>query len=263
MARQVVSYSDLEAPCVIHPSVQQDNTSNDPIETMQSTAETNTGRGRTVILDSTHTAYLTSADADTNAVQTQDNIVATVASLPPPKKRKREDANSSADASNLVAAEGQDQHSRTQSQPHADAKSNASKKRKKQGKQGKKQQWSAIKEAGGRSSSAGNSSMPVQHWDDPGAEISGLAYDYGEAMSSESMEGLRRNTEEDLYDEESYEQGDWGDEVEENAVDSEDEDESRNLTHEEIWDDSALIAAWDAANEEYEVRECLSVIQTR
>jgi hypothetical protein len=36
--------------------------------------------------------------------------------------------------------------------------------------------------------------------------------------------------------------------------DGEYEEESRELTHEEIWDDSALIAAWDAANEEYEVR---------
>lgn len=30
-------------------------------------------------------------------------------------------------------------------------------------------------------------------------------------------------------------------------------DESRELTHEEVWDDSALIDAWNAANEEYEV----------
>jgi hypothetical protein len=29
---------------------------------------------------------------------------------------------------------------------------------------------------------------------------------------------------------------------------------SRELTHEEIWDDSALIEAWNAAEEEYEVR---------
>ncbi|KIY51191.1 hypothetical protein FISHEDRAFT_70835 [Fistulina hepatica ATCC 64428] len=30
------------------------------------------------------------------------------------------------------------------------------------------------------------------------------------------------------------------------------EEESRDLTHDEIWDDSALIEAWNAANEEYE-----------
>lgn len=29
-------------------------------------------------------------------------------------------------------------------------------------------------------------------------------------------------------------------------------EESRELSHEEIWDDSALIEAWDAATEEYE-----------
>lgn len=33
----------------------------------------------------------------------------------------------------------------------------------------------------------------------------------------------------------------------------EEEDESRELTYEEIWDDSALIDAWNAATEEYEV----------
>ena len=30
------------------------------------------------------------------------------------------------------------------------------------------------------------------------------------------------------------------------------EEESRELTHEEIWDDSALVNAWEAATEEYE-----------
>ena len=33
--------------------------------------------------------------------------------------------------------------------------------------------------------------------------------------------------------------------------------ESRELAHEEIWDDSALIEAWDAAMEEYRVRQNL------
>jgi hypothetical protein len=31
--------------------------------------------------------------------------------------------------------------------------------------------------------------------------------------------------------------------------------ESRELTHDEIWDDSALIDAWNAATEEYEVSQ--------
>lgn len=34
----------------------------------------------------------------------------------------------------------------------------------------------------------------------------------------------------------------------------EEEEESRELTHEEIWDDSALIDAWNSATAEYEVR---------
>ena len=32
---------------------------------------------------------------------------------------------------------------------------------------------------------------------------------------------------------------------------------SRDLTHQEIWDDSALVEAWDAATEEYEVGHLL------
>lgn len=32
------------------------------------------------------------------------------------------------------------------------------------------------------------------------------------------------------------------------------EGESRELTHQEIWDDSALIDAWNSATAEYEVR---------
>lgn len=41
------------------------------------------------------------------------------------------------------------------------------------------------------------------------------------------------------------------------ADEPEDEDaESRELTHDEIWDDSALIDAWNAASEEYEVTFC-------
>jgi hypothetical protein len=38
----------------------------------------------------------------------------------------------------------------------------------------------------------------------------------------------------------------------------EEEEENRELTHEEIWDDSALIDAWNAAAEEYEVCRFIS-----
>lgn len=36
--------------------------------------------------------------------------------------------------------------------------------------------------------------------------------------------------------------------------DDEDEEEGHTLSHDEIWDDSALVDAWNAAQEEYEVR---------
>jgi hypothetical protein len=41
--------------------------------------------------------------------------------------------------------------------------------------------------------------------------------------------------------------------IEEVYDDYEGQEESRELTQEEIWDDSALIEAWNAATEEYEV----------
>lgn len=46
----------------------------------------------------------------------------------------------------------------------------------------------------------------------------------------------------------------YGDEGLENGeVDGDADGESRELTYDEIWDDSALIEAWNAATEEYEV----------
>ena len=41
-------------------------------------------------------------------------------------------------------------------------------------------------------------------------------------------------------------------------AEEEEEEESRELTHEEIWDDSALIDAWNSAAAEYEVRANVS-----
>jgi hypothetical protein len=66
----------------------------------------------------------------------------------------------------------------------------------------------------------------VQHWDDPG-------------MSSQPVS----------YDEDGNE---------EYGADEVEEEESRELTHHEIWDDTALIDAWNAASEEYEVCYCVS-----
>jgi hypothetical protein len=51
-----------------------------------------------------------------------------------------------------------------------------------------------------------------------------------------------------------------------NGIDDEGEDEdmeeeeSRELTREEIWDDSALIEAWDSATAEYEVRDSEGIL---
>lgn len=110
----------------------------------------------------------------------------------------------------------------------------------------------------GRYNAQTQSSAGIQHWDDPGADAQIISYD----------DDVPTNTNADYEDGEVKELNGAHEEVsmdlgcsEEDEEDSEDEeDESRNLTHEEIWDDSALIAAWDAANEEYEVS--LSILST-
>jgi len=38
-----------------------------------------------------------------------------------------------------------------------------------------------------------------------------------------------------------------------NEGEEEEEEEDRELSHEEIWDDSALVNAWEAAQQEYEM----------
>ncbi|KAI0344276.1 hypothetical protein BDW22DRAFT_1355625 [Trametopsis cervina] len=64
-------------------------------------------------------------------------------------------------------------------------------------------------------------SQHVQHWDDPGNNTDVM--NYGEDASGDA-----------------------------NGLHPAEEDESRELTHEEIWDDSALIDAWNSATAEYE-----------
>jgi hypothetical protein len=67
-----------------------------------------------------------------------------------------------------------------------------------------------------------------RHWDDPEQQSNMLPYDDDEAAGTK--------------------------EEEDGAVDDvEDEEESRELMPDEIWDDSALIAAWESATAEYEV----------
>jgi hypothetical protein len=65
-----------------------------------------------------------------------------------------------------------------------------------------------------------------RHWDEPEQQSGALPYD---------DDAVDVTTEGDGVD------------------DAEDEEESRELTQNEIWDDSALIAAWESATAEYEV----------
>ena len=68
-----------------------------------------------------------------------------------------------------------------------------------------------------------------QHWDEPESSAPQMNYDdgVGDAVMGEQAQELEDGEEE--------------------------EEESRELTHEEIWDDSALVNAWDSAMAEYEV----------
>ena len=66
-----------------------------------------------------------------------------------------------------------------------------------------------------------------RHWDEPEQQSSALPYDDDAADITIEVDGLIDDTEE--------------------------EEESRELTYGEIWDDSALIAAWESATAEYEV----------
>jgi hypothetical protein len=80
---------------------------------------------------------------------------------------------------------------------------------------------------GGRGRGRGSSGAPNRvHWDDPAAmQSDSISYDESQPQQSSSKKK-------------------W-------------EFKSRELTHEEIWDDSALVDAWDAAMEEYEA--CISL----
>jgi hypothetical protein len=66
-----------------------------------------------------------------------------------------------------------------------------------------------------------------RHWDEPEQQSSMLPYD---------DDGVDRTVEDNVA-----------------VDDAEEEEESRELTYDEIWDDSALIAAWESATAEYEV----------
>ncbi|KAI0762427.1 hypothetical protein C8Q74DRAFT_1290204 [Fomes fomentarius] len=76
-----------------------------------------------------------------------------------------------------------------------------------------------------------------QHWDDPGNQGQQVHYDDTGSVASSSNAHAGMGVEPAGANEEYHE---------------EEEEESRELTYEEIWDDSALIHAWNSAAAEYE-----------
>ncbi|KAI9512765.1 hypothetical protein F5148DRAFT_1161452 [Russula earlei] len=77
----------------------------------------------------------------------------------------------------------------------------------------------------------------LRHWDEPEQLASSLPYDEDEVDKAIQENAAVINV----------------DKVEEEAEEAEEaEEESRELTYDEIWDDSALIAAWESATAEYE-----------
>ena len=89
----------------------------------------------------------------------------------------------------------------------------------------------------------------VQHWDDPGSVSVGVVYDDHEGSANPAVPTAAADNVEVDEDEDEDEYGDGDD----NADIGEEEEESRALTHDEIWDDAALIDAWNSAEAEYEV----------
>lgn len=75
------------------------------------------------------------------------------------------------------------------------------------------------------------SQAQVQHWDDPGVPTAEMSYE--DTVTVVESTSTYVSHEKDAVEEE--------------------EEESRELTHEDIWDDSALVDAWESAMAEYEV----------
>ncbi|KAL5535064.1 hypothetical protein ACEPAF_3157 [Sanghuangporus sanghuang] len=106
----------------------------------------------------------------------------------------------------------------------------------------------------GRSAAGSNANAAIvavpptvaRHWDDPGTQVDGISYD----ERIDEVNGAANDLDEGNC--EIDENGGDTLDTEDADGDEDEENESRELTHEEVWDDSALIAAWNAANEEYE-----------
>ncbi|KAH0838721.1 hypothetical protein J3R83DRAFT_7051 [Lanmaoa asiatica] len=93
---------------------------------------------------------------------------------------------------------------------------------------------------------------PLQHWDDPGNVTFGVVYG-GEEGSPTAVAPLADEPVTMTYVDDLQQEEEYGEEAveEDEAVDVE-EEEGRPLTHEEIWDDAALVDAWNSAEAEYE-----------
>ncbi|KAI0747815.1 hypothetical protein C8Q80DRAFT_1168632 [Daedaleopsis nitida] len=103
----------------------------------------------------------------------------------------------------------------------------------------KKRKMSQNQRQGGQ----GGGRVQPQHWDDPGKQGMQVSYDDAPVAPAPSSANVGKTAGADP------EEG-WGQYREEEE--EEDEDESRELAHEEIWDDSALIEAWNSAAAEYD-----------
>ncbi|KAG8220224.1 hypothetical protein J3R82DRAFT_1261 [Butyriboletus roseoflavus] len=102
--------------------------------------------------------------------------------------------------------------------------------------------------------------VPLQHWDDPGSATVGMVYDEQEGSTTTPASLAAGSVAVSYADDLEEEEGECSDEpvvegdeaVDMDAEREKEEEESRALTHEEIWDDAALIDAWNSAEAEYE-----------
>ncbi|TFY79202.1 hypothetical protein EWM64_g4813, partial [Hericium alpestre] len=89
----------------------------------------------------------------------------------------------------------------------------------------------------GRGRGRGGGRQYPQHWDDPGS--AGMSMSYGGGAEGDVV--LQQEQSEMAFEDAEVEEGE-----------EEEREESRELTHEEVWDDSALVDAWESAMAEYE-----------
>lgn len=97
---------------------------------------------------------------------------------------------------------------------------------------------------------------PLRHWDDPGSAAVGVVYDEQEGSPAAPLNLVAESAKVSYVDDIEEGEEEYGEEVMEEgdvADVEEEEEESRPLTHQEIWDDAALVDAWNSAEAEYEV----------